>query len=117
MVLFVYIVDTALSIKTQETISTNQPNSKLSLDHHYHCINNSNTILTNAQPQELPPHSILSHSRLTGTSSQAEAKAMLDKLVVVKLNGALASALGCRLMWMAAANIMTRKFSLFFHTH
>jgi len=45
--------------------------------------------------QELPPHSILSHSRLTGTSSQAEAKAMLDKLVVVKLNGALASALGC----------------------
>ena len=67
----------------------------------------------NTQPQELPPHSILSHSRLTGTSSQEEAKAMLDKLVVVKLNGALASALGCRLMWIAAAKIMTKKVITF----
>ena len=113
----VYIVYTTLSIKTQESISTNQLNSKLLVtDHHYHCNINSTTILTNAQPQELPPPSILSHSRLTGTSSQAEAKAMLDKLVVVKLNGALASALGCRLMWMAATKIMTREL-LLFHTH
>jgi len=45
--------------------------------------------------QELPPHSILSHSSLTQTSSTKDAKAMLDQLVVVKLNGALATALGC----------------------
>ena len=112
----VYIAYTNLSVKKQETISTNQPNSKLSLDHHYHCIINSSTILTNAQPQELPPHSILSHSRLTGTASPEEAKGMLDKLVVVKLNGALASALGCRLMWMATTKIMTKKL-LLFHLH
>ena len=40
----VYIVYTTLSIKTQESISTNQLNSKLLVtDHHYHCNINSTT--------------------------------------------------------------------------
>ena len=59
---------------------------------------------------------ILNYKDLHGTTDKLQMKAMLDKLVVVKLNGALASALGCRLMWMATTKIMTRKL-LLFHTH
>ena len=84
--------------------------------------------------QELPPHSILSHSSLTQTSSTTEAKAsqtkmiinhtwytndwksplkaMLDQLVVVKLNGALATALGCR--WLAILTILIIMIMIWF---
>jgi len=48
------------------------------------------------QIEKLPSDSIRSYIDLPTNSSTEEIKMMLDKLVVVKLNGALASSIGCR---------------------
>eukprot|EP00091_Calanus_sinicus_P011392 TRINITY_DN25844_c0_g1_i1.p1 TRINITY_DN25844_c0_g1~~TRINITY_DN25844_c0_g1_i1.p1 ORF type:complete len:147 (+),score=44.11 TRINITY_DN25844_c0_g1_i1:377-817(+) len=45
--------------------------------------------------EKLPPQSILSYTDLPEYSNKAEIKQMLDQLVVIKLNGALATPIGC----------------------
>jgi len=46
--------------------------------------------------ENLPPHSILEYSGLQSTSTNEEIRSMLDRLVVIKLNGALATPVGYR---------------------
>merc|ERR1712106_1286104 len=45
--------------------------------------------------EKLPPDSIRSYTDLPGDSTKEEVKQMLDQLVVIKLNGALATPIGC----------------------
>lgn len=45
--------------------------------------------------QKLPEGSILNYRDLTSTSDKASMKEMLDKLVVIKLNGGLGTSMGC----------------------
>jgi len=45
--------------------------------------------------EKLPPHSIRAYSDLPDNSTKLEVKQMLDQLVVIKLNGALATPIGC----------------------
>lgn len=45
--------------------------------------------------QKLPEGSILNYRELTSTSDKASMKQMLDKLVVIKLNGGLGTSMGC----------------------
>jgi UTP--glucose-1-phosphate uridylyltransferase len=45
--------------------------------------------------ERLPPGSILNYNDLTSQADKAAVKAMLDQLVVIKLNGGLGTSMGC----------------------